>query len=646
MSINEDKHAYTRYSSPAQFAIILAPFALFFDAAILFRGRLNLTVPAVTVILFALNGALLFLAALSSLRFFSYRKLMKESQPGDRQTRRKKLLSYLPVTVVASVFSALAAFQFNEIPRFDAGLYYDSLITATETFTYTLDSFASSFALWTHPMQGTSLLIGIGEMLFPKQSIGVYWVTLIVTLAAIFCLYGIMGRIFPDKAPWLKAAGTAVFAFCPYVLGLFSHLSADYFSLMFFVILIYTFTEELDYLAAFMSLLLIFSKETGILFAASFLIPAILIRAGKTEGTHYLIKMKRYLLPKRLLVYSVGPLALLCYSLFSEGLTFGDATTNQTPFRWDNNGIHCFGANIYYISARLAQAIYMNFFWITTILFVAVICAYFFRRSRNKVMELTDKSADSAVIAGIVLSSLVYLVFSCLFITIMCPRYNVSFALPASVISVWAISYIWKKEAVVKIMMGGLILILLLQNYANVDPSISLGHQKLDLGYQYIYSPTKYGNLDYLNEMYVYNRTFAYAEDLLDQAMEKINPDESDYFLTVDADWYEIYLIGDPIQTDHLIYWDSVDMRRTYESTGAGIFLPKLSSVSSSDLLSDKELKLAGDFYFFISARKDGDAYCAALEARGYAVMDSFVVKNYLGYLTVYHMAFTGIGSV
>ena len=636
-------HKRSLFLSLTQFALILAPFAFFYDAAILFRGRINLSVPASIIIIFILNGGLLLLALFSCLYYSAYRKERSVQRSDDRQSRRKKVFSYFPVTIVAVAFTVLAGFQFDTVPRYDGGLYYDALIKATDTFTYSIDSFVSAFTYFTHPMQGTSLLIGIGEMLFPRQSIGVYGVTLIVTLIAIFCLYGIMGRVFPDKAPWLKAAGTAVFAFCPYVLGLFSHINPDYFTTMFFVILIFAFAEELDYLAAFLSILLLFSKETGILFAASFLVTAILIRAGKAEGKNYFAKIKQYLFPRRLLLYSVAPLSLLAYySLFSQGLTFGESYANQSPIRWDNNSVFCFGINIGYISARLAQILYFNFFWVITILFAAAVFVYFFRKKRKKAMDLIDPSADNSILAGIALSSFVFLIFSCLFITVMCPRYNVCFALPISLVSVGAISYIWKRQTLVKIVTGGLILLFILQNYFNLDPTLSIGNKKINMGYQYIYAPTgdySFMPLDYINEMYVYNRTFDYTEGLLDQVMEKINPDKTDHFLMVGTDWYALYMIGDPVQTEHLIFWDPVHQKRTYNNKGEGVFLPNLSAFSSLDILSGKELELKDDFYFILTANQDGDTYCAALEARGYAIKDSFVVKNYLGYLTVYHMA-------
>lgn len=644
MSSIEKSSAHKRFLSLTQFAIILAPVTFFFDAAVLFRGRINLSVYAVTILLIILNAGLLLLTGFSLQNFCEYRKNRKFYIEKDQRTSvgssKKQILSYLPVTVVASVFSILAALQFFSVPRYDGGLYYDALITATENFTFAPDSLVSSFTFFTHPMQGFALLIGIGEMLFPRQVIGVYGVTLLITIIAVLCLYRIFGQIFPDKPAWLKAAGTAVFAFCPYLLGLFSHISPDYFTLMFFVILIYAFSEELDYLAAFLSLLLIFSKETGILFAASFLIPAILIRAGKGEGGNYIAKLKRYLFPRRFVFYGVAPVLFLYISLVQKALTFGQLSTGGSPFRWDNNSLFCFGFNTGYISARMTQFVFVNFLWVITLLTVAAIIFCIFRTHRGIKLNMTGESTDTALIAGIAVSTMTYMIFSCLFITTMCPRYNVLFALPASLICLWAVSYIWKNQTFAGIIMGGVIVLFLLQNYFNIDPALSLGNHKIDMGYEYIYSPTgeySFMKLTNIGEMYVYNRTYVYYDDLLEKAMVTIKPTVNSQFVTIDDDWYETYLIGDPNHTDHLIYWDPIGLKRTYDYKCEEVFLPRLQQFSSSDIFSAKMLDMPDDFYLILTAREDENAYHTAMAGRGYEVKDSFTVRNYLGYLTVFH---------
>ncbi len=637
MSLENGVRSRKRMLLFMQLALILAPFALFFDAALMFRGRINLSLPLAITIAVVLNVGLLVLSIFFCRYFLAYQRTKLPEKSKRLRFLKCKLSSYLPVTLVAVVFSILALFQFDTVPLYDGSLYYDALISALEKFTFSPDSLLSTFSLLSHPTQGAVLLTGTGEMLFPRQSVGVYIVTLLVTLVAIFSLYAISGRMFPQKPAWIKAAGTAVFAFCPYLLGLFSHMNPDYITLLLFIIFIYAFAEEWDYLASFLALLLVFSKEIGILFYVSFLIPAILTRAGKTDGKRYITKLRNHLFPKRLFLYSIAPLLFLYYALFSNGLSFGEAFTNKSSFRWDNNGVHCFGINIDYISAKLDQILYVNFFWLTTLLFIMAVFVYLFRNRKSSQIKLTDDSADISLLSGIAISTLTYAVFSCLYITVMCPRYNVCFALPISIFCIWSVSYIWKNHKIAKIIMGIIILLLLVQNYYNIDPSLFLGHEKINIGYSYIYTPTKYMNEPAVSELYVYNHTYTYSDDLLNQALKKIEPGSTDCFVSVDEDWAELYLTGEPLVAKHLICWDSINLRRTFDDQAKGVFLPKSTKVSGTDLLSGKQIVLPDNFYFLVTAHTDGQSYAQSIADRGYTQTDSFMVSNYLGYLTVYH---------
>jgi hypothetical protein len=185
--------------------------------------------------------------------------------------------------------------------------------------------------------------------------------------------------------------------------------------------------------------------------------------------------------------------------------------------------------------------------------------------------------------------------------------------------------------------MGIIVLLLLVQNYYNIDPSLFWGHEKINLGYEYIYSPTKYINESSVSEMYVYNYTYAYSDDLLDQALRKIKPDNTDCFVSADSDWAELSLTGEPLVAEHLIYWDPINLRRTYDNKSKGVFLPKSSHISGMDILSGKQISLPDNFYFLVTAHEDAGLYAQSIADRGYNTLDSFTVSNYLGYLTVYH---------
>ena len=346
MSIDKSLPAAPNYLTPVQFALIILPFAFFFDTAVHFRGYIDLSVPTVMIFLTLLNGGVLVFSILAVIRYIAFRKKSMLNTCANQTAWNKRFLSYLPVLVVISIFTVLALCQFDNIPRYDSGLYYDALITKTNSFSFS--SLVTSFSLIDHPTQGISFFLASGEMLF------------------------------------------------------------------------------------------------------------------------------------------------------------------------------------------------------------------------------------------------------------------------------------------------------LAQTYYNLDPLIAYDNPKILAGNQYIYSPTapwytKMFQLSFLNEMYVYNRTYAFTDDLLDCALAKVNLNKSDPILTAGCDYYELYLFRDTSMTGNLIYWDPVNLRRTYDSAAVGAFVPNFLFFKDEDILDGSEIALSDDFYYILPARRTSD-YLEAIEKRGYTVKDSFKVENYIGYLNVYHL--------
>jgi hypothetical protein len=256
--------------------------------------------------------------------------------------------------------------------------------------------------------------------------------------------------------------------------------------------------------------------------------------------------------------------------------------------------------------------------------------------------EAVAPKSDFSVSLGITVSSGIYLLFLCLFMTNLCPRYSVCYALPLSLISVLSITSIFKNKVVSGILLSCLAALFLIQSYNNIDPVLADSSPKIFVGYQYVYSPTEktYTDrfpLDYLGEMYVYNRTYAFADDLIEQAFKKAKISKEDHILYVVTDWFVSCLYENSNKSNSLIYWDPVNQRRTYNNQTEGAFVPQSLLCTKEGLLSGAALNLTDDFYFLLPAQ-DSDEYVKAIKERGYVVTDSFIVQNSVGYITVYHM--------
>ena len=634
-----------------QLAVVFFYFAFFYDAALSFRGFINLA-PAVGILIAVfLNGGLVFCAAAAIVFFLREKRRAGAPSTSKRPFVRDVFLPRLPMLIVIVVFSVMALLQFGNLARYDAGLYYSPLITSTETFSFQLQSLLSSFALSTHPTQGFAFLIGAGEMLFPMQNVGVYAVTLVLTIASLFCLYEIISGLFPKSSSVSRALCMALFALNPYVLGLFSYTTPDYYLTIFFIILVWAFQKNWHILGMFAALLVCFSKEPGILFAASFLLTAFVVRIVRMPGAGFFRKAVAYMWPKNLLLYGFVPAIYLIYFKTLGSLNFASAVTNASPLRWDNEGIHCFGISIPYIGARLSQLLVYNFLWIALCLGLAVsifIVLKAFRRDyssdvkspTNEKNEDVAPSKDPAIAAGIVVSTFVYVVFSCLFITHMCPRYAVCMTFPAAIVILWAVSFLTHKRKLVIAVLSTALALFVGQCFFELDPSISLTCKGLDLGAQTIYSPTTYwyttkSYLGCVGEYFVHNQMYTYTDDLTVEALKEMDVKDDDVIVYIFMDYMEIYLPGDPLQTEHLIYWDPVTERRTYEDNIEGAFVPLYKIVRSDSLEGEKDLKLPDQFYLMTTNHTPPE-YLEDFKRRGYEITDSFTVENHIGLLHVY----------
>ena len=216
--------------------------------------------------------------------FFPYigkkkKTLKKLEKEWNRWKDRKFLLLLLLAVFLMRVW------MIGTIPRWDAGEYYYRLGTACNNFAFTWDSFWENFRLANHTSLGFSLVMAIGEFLNPRGVAGVQIVNLILTLAAVCCLYGLF------KNYWLKVSDgkAAYFAFIvsvtPLFLGTFSYINVDYVMAVFFIYLMYSEYRENYILMAFWAVMMTQTKEPGMVVAFGYFAVRLLYGAAMKSGT-------------------------------------------------------------------------------------------------------------------------------------------------------------------------------------------------------------------------------------------------------------------------------------------------------------------------------------------------------------------------
>ena len=186
------------------------------------------------------------------------------------QDRRQRFLKeavyrYRYVIILSLI---LLLFTFRRIfilPRWDALLYYSELAKKCNAFNFTAKGLIDGFRI-AHPSHGYFCFLAIGYFLFDNPLVGTEFMQMLLYIISSLCYYGILRILFPKVKEWIYFLGTLVYALNPLVYGIEHYISSDNGILSYLVILIYVSLKGYSLLELWVSVLLILSKEQGVLY--------------------------------------------------------------------------------------------------------------------------------------------------------------------------------------------------------------------------------------------------------------------------------------------------------------------------------------------------------------------------------------------
>ena len=129
--------------------------------------------------------------------------------------------------LVIGVVIVVELLQFNNVPRYDANIYYGSLVRATKLFNLDFLSFLGAFNCWKWA-QGLALFAAPLEAVLPGRIIGVYIANLVITVITLCILHWLIKKIYLDITNLQASMISLLFAFSPYIVGLFSYIDMDW----------------------------------------------------------------------------------------------------------------------------------------------------------------------------------------------------------------------------------------------------------------------------------------------------------------------------------------------------------------------------------------------------------------------------------
>ena len=543
---------------------------------------------------------------------------------------------WIPLTIAIAVVSVLELLQFDLIPKYDAGIYYGSLVKAVDLFQVDFLTYIGAFACWKW-IHGLVLLIGPLEFLLHGQMIGVYIANMVINAVTMCCMYGVFRRISPRITPLLATLGSLILILCPYQLGLFTYLAMDPHAALFAAWLLYAYLRKNTIMVSFCGYLLCFNKVSGMVFYVFFLLTMGVFETFETEGKSLLRKILNWWQWKKVLLWIFPAVAFLMTMILGDDLTiqafYGSYTGAGRGFK-----------NAHEIMNTFFQSFVYGFRWLFVLGILAALVMLLL--GYRKWFCAVNRKGGQIIVGTFVGCGSVVLLLCLYQGDADCPRYtelmNIFFALTVPAV----IRVLAKKECWRHLLAGTIALLLLVQTYWTIDPAIVFTSESIDTGKKQIYRLVPPGDTrpgmnlgkDYgpgyeiVCDLHTYNLEHSYYDSLLDDILTEIQPDEDTCFYQLDVMWYETHMNGNKYD----IYWNTRTNNRTYDGNDPdSIFLKERYDVFTADICAG-HWDFPDTFYLLVPARVDSTAARQEIESRGYAQIEEIYAENIYGAMYAY----------
>ncbi len=419
-------------------------------------------------------------------------RLIKNS--GRGKARNYSLL------IIVIPFLAISLLRLHTFPIFDSSAYFKGC-GDIKNFAYIFDFQAThtvDYLLAFHESMGYSIFVLIGELFTPCLSEGIVFINIVIASISVGCFYRMLRR-FGDENSWLALAGTAVYAFSPFVLGMVQTISTDIPSIWFWVIMLDMLLEEKHLLFLFFSWAFVCTKEPNVI-VYCFMILGILLYDRKKifckEGV------------KRILLYAVAPVFWLLYYFAPKRNSYYASTDSL----FSATGEHTFGFTWINTWVKIKQIFILNFNWIAIVIIVCILVNRIYKK------KLFFEREDFAIWFSLIGN----LIFNIFYLDYWHPRY---IALASVTLLCGVVVFFLKNSSDLKKKLSGGILIclsalLFIQSFYTIDVlskkiNYSLNYSKNSI----LISPKEFGFSDlqiYNGEFYSYQRVIEKALDFSD----------------------------------------------------------------------------------------------------------------------------------
>lgn len=369
----------------------------------------------------------------------------------------------------------------------DSEWYFQLLLSAissvnnyTGNFIGLINVILRNYNFLGHSSMGYVFILSLGQIIDFGNIVYLNLTNVILGSAAIVGFYYFVTYLNPKNNP-NNLIATMIFAFNPLFFATSISLNLDYSVLIFLTLAVTSlFYKNYNFFIVF-SLLLVFSKETGLLFYISIVLTILFFKFDEFK--------------RHMLLFAMPVLLFLIYlyynswNLWNSGATVNEG--NKLSLNFANNKMFSLGINIENIKIRLFQIFIMNFNWILSpFVFIGLF----------KVKDKNYKFLSCLLIP--------FLLFNLFYTVMPFSRYVVSSVFILISLFYISVGEIIKNRLHVRLILVTVAFLMFIQIYKSIDSSPKLFYGKNLIGSN-VSSPV-FGFRDGL----VYNTSFYFVEEL------------------------------------------------------------------------------------------------------------------------------------
>lgn len=519
--------------------------------------------------------------------------------------------------------------MFTDIQRWDGAIYYSNIYNAGVNFDFTLSSVWNHFKLANHPTFAYTFFMLIGEFFFPGKMTGVLLVVLLMSIAALICIYYMLIRYWCRMPMPAAMLCTVILSVTPLFWGTWTFISVDYTLLLFFVFLMYADYKGQKIMMVFWTVALLLNKESGWMLVAGYYMVYLFKLWKAAPGRNVGQRLAAVLSDGMVRIMATGVLIVCVYLILQGGAGwYGLSFASAELIAERGRNVQAFGFYPAYMLYKLKQMFVLDFAWIPTLLLL--VCAGIsIGRLRKGKKGRTGKIRNVGEIIG---ALLLFTLFNMMYITATLPRYTV-----CSSVILWLLALIFSYYLLLpalpgiaaKVAVPVIILVLVIQNFVFIDPISNLLFMKRDTGKGSILDTNMSSGRP--NDSVVNNYRYRHVDDLLDK-------------LLADAGYSErMAIVGWEGETVNAMWeiplgWDTQKEKRValVEDTEAGKkgIIP-LNLIPQEELATGIPIGQEVIFFFLPYFGYDEEEHVASLREH-YQVSERREVSNWGGTLSYY----------